>query len=147
MVNGLRNAMSAAIRAVCLALLVSQMMQGAQARQPERSVLFIECPSQTGALCQALVRSIASHVPSHIIRLDPHPADIKAMRVTFHLVQNRNPFSGYLSWRTGDGALGQGPVHEKFDGNVVASSISAQEFAETLVSELPELKSILAASK
>ncbi|GGX70215.1 hypothetical protein GCM10007385_44020 [Tateyamaria omphalii] len=118
-----------------------------EARQVERPVLFVECPTETGALCQALVRSIAVHVPHHVIRLDPAPAGAKFLRVTFHVAQDVDLFSGYLSWRVPGGAMGQGPVHQLAGGNVVTSSIAAQEFAQALVSKSPELQSILAASK
>lgn len=119
----------------------------AVARQVERPVLFVECPSSMGALCTALSRAVAPHVPGAIIRLDPAPAGMDALRITFHLDPSQGAFAGHLSWRGPGGVAGQGPVHRQSGGNVTKSSIAAQQFAEALVSKSPELQSTLATSK
>jgi len=119
----------------------------AEARQAERAVLFVECPSSAGVLCRAIVRAVAPHVPGAIIRLDPKPAGLDALRITFHPATQAGDFAGHLSWRAPGGAVGQGPVHRATHGNVATSSVAAQRFAEGLVKITPQLQSILAATK
>lgn len=116
---------------------------GAQARQPERGVLFAKCPPRSGVLCQALVQTLATFATQHVIRIGTAPSDGNFTQVTLHLSAQGGQDIAHLSWHAPSGSSGIGPMQRYKGSNLKKSPSEARTFLSAMVAKSPELLSIL----
>ena len=133
-----------------MVLMVAMAMSGtskSNAQQAAREVLFVTCPAETGILCQALVQSLASVAPGHVIRLGEPPATVEITHVTLYLELRAGDLWGHLGWTIPNGVSGLGTAHRHTGDDVTTSPEAARKFTAEIVAKSPELHGMLTAKK